>query len=257
MRKGTVGKNRLELVRPQPKKGRRRPLKKILLLFLFIGAVSLILKAGTSYCRIEEITVSGNERLGEAEIISQSKVKKGTGLLLLHPGKVGRRVAELPEVCSVTVRRRLPSTLCIIVQEREAAASLLDQNRFWLVDGEGLIFAEERHPPDHLPVITGAVTAEIVAGQPLGQVKKSCALSSFLKALSQLPLLEPAELNLSDPANLVLYTLDGRRALLGDSDEMLDKLTLLQAFLQGGGAGVLLDLRTGDRLVVMSEERGW
>lgn len=254
MRKGSAGSDRrLRLVQPRPGAKRRRPLKGVVLIFLFLGVGLLLFKAGEAYCQVKEITVTGNVRLSEAAVISQSGIEKGTSLLLLQSGRAEKKLAALPELCSVAVKRHFPSTVHISVREREAAASLLDQNRFWLLDGEGVLFAEQPHPADNLPVITGAAADEIKIGNPLAHRAKSAALRNFLEALSQIPLLEPAELHLADPGNMVLYTGDGRRVLLGDSDKMMEKLTLLQAFLQESGTGRYLDLRTGDRLVVEAE----
>ncbi|NLA27006.1 MAG: hypothetical protein GX878_06375, partial [Firmicutes bacterium] len=105
-------------------------------------------------------------------------------------------------------------------------------------------------------VITGATAAEISMGEPLDHAEKSAALRIFLKALFQVPMLKPAELNLTDPQDLVLYTAEGCMVFLGDSEKMTEKLILLQAFLQEGRRGNCLDLRAGDRLVVVSGKNG-
>ncbi len=255
MRKGSARRaGGLRLVQPRPKAGRRRSLKAVLLLLLLLGLGLLLFKAVERCCRVEEITVTGNERLSEQEIISESGIKKGTSLLLLPCGKVEKKLAGLPGLSSAVVKRRFPSAVRISVQERREAASLMDQNHFWLVDGEGIVFDEQPHPAGNLPVVTGALSGEISLGKPLDHERKSAALCIFLEALQGVPLLSPAELNLSDPAALVLYTSDGRRVLLGDSGRMTEKLTLLQAFLQESNGGRFLDLRTGDRLVVVSGE---
>ncbi|HOA35146.1 MAG TPA: FtsQ-type POTRA domain-containing protein [Bacillota bacterium] len=254
MREGVAGRSsRLSLVQPRPKGRRRRPLKGAALLILFLGAGLLFYKAGEACCLVEEISVTGNVRLSEAELIAHSGIKTGTSLLLLQSKRAEEKLAALPELSAVAVKRRFPSTVHIAVQERQVAASLLDQNRFWLLDREGVLFAEQAHPAENLPVITGVEEAEITVGKTLAHRKKSAALRIFLEALPRVPLLEPAELNLSNPANLVLYTGDGRKVLLGDSEKMIHKLTLLQAFLQESGTGRYLDLRAGDRLVVLAE----
>ncbi len=256
MRRGPAGRSgRLRLVKPRPKAKRRRPLKAVLLLLLLLGLGLLLFRAGETYCVVQEITVSGNVRLGAEEIISASGIKKGTSLLLLQCGKAEKELAGIPGLSSAAVRRIFPSSVRISVQERREAASLMDQNCFRLVDGEGVIFDEQPLPAENLPVITGASAGEISMGKALAHEKKSTALRVFLEALREVPLLLPAELNLSDPAGLVLYTSDGRRVLLGDSGKMREKLALLQAFLQESNGGRCLDLRTGDRLVVVSGER--
>lgn len=252
-------KSRLRPAPPPPGKAgkkRRRALKGFILLLFFLGAGLLLYKASGRFWQVQEITVTGTVRLGEAEVISQSGIKKGTGFLLLKAGRVEKKVALLPLVRSAAVKKNLPAAVRIAVQERVEAACLLDQHRFWLIDEEGVIFAEQPHTAEGLPVITGVSAAEISLGKPLNQVKKSAALRIFLEALRQVPLLEPAELNISDPDDLVLYTAEGCRVLLGDDDEMEDKLVLLHAYLQEGGKGDCLDLRTGDRLVVLSGEGG-
>ena len=58
----------------------------------------------------------------------------------------------------------------------------------------------------NLPVITGAAANDIVLGEPLANKAKRDALFAFLQALPENSMLEPAELNLADPSELVLYT---------------------------------------------------
>lgn len=253
MKGGRGGSPWLTLVQPAQGKRRRRFLRGFLLIFMIAAAALLLFKAGEAYCRIDEIIISGMDRLSESDIIAQSGIEKGRSLLLLQSERVEKKLASLPEIFSAEVTKRYPSTVRITVEEREPVAYLLNQNCFWLVDAEGVLFAKESHPAENLPVITGAEPEEISAGGLLGQAKKNEALRIFLESLLRIPLLEPAELHLSDPADLVLYTNDGRRVLLGDSSKMFDKLALLQAFLQESGTGRCLDLRTGDRLVVVSE----
>lgn len=255
MKERSAGRDgRLRLVQPRPKAKRRRPLKAVLLLLLLLGLGLLLFRAGEACFRVEEFIVAGNVRLGEQEIIRASGIEKGTSLLLLQCARAEKELARLPGLASAAVRRGFPSTVRIIVQERQEAASLMDQNCFRLIDGEGVVFDERPHPAENLPVITGAAAGEISMGKPLAHEKKRAALRIFLEALQEAPLLAPAELNLADPAELVLYTSDGRRVLLGDSGKMMEKLILLQAFLQEGNGGRCLDLRTGDRLVVISGE---
>lgn len=257
---GASGANRrLRLVQAGPPPRRRRLKRALFLLFLlifFLGLGLLLVKGLGAFCKVEQITVTGAARLDESEIINHSGVKRGTSLLLLRRRRVEQRLAALPEIYSVTVTGDFPGTVSIRVQEREPAASLLVQNRFWLLDREGVLFAEQARPVENLPVITGAAADEIVIGEPLGDRAKRDALFAFLQALPDNPLLEPAELNLADPANLVLYTVDGRKVLLGSSDKMVQKLILLWKslpHLPDSGTGGCLDLRTGDRLVIIAE----
>lgn len=251
---------RLRLVRGRPAAPRRRRWKRVLLLcsllLLALAAGCAAFKGLEAFCKVERIAVDGAVRLAEEEIISRSGLRKGTSLLLVRCRKLERTLSALPEIDTVTVARIFPGTVSIRVQERVAVASLLDRRCFWLLDHEGVPFAEQTRPAENLPVITGAAAEEIIAGEPLANGARREALLAFLRALPENPLLEPAELNLADPGDLILYTGDGRKVLLGDSHRMEEKLLLLWGFipfLPEISTGSCLDLRTGDRLVVITE----
>ncbi len=258
------GRNsRLRLVqaeKPPPRPRRRRRLKRTFFFFLLLlaaaGLAFLLYKGLESFCRVEQITVTGAQRLGEEAIIDCCGVKKGTSLLLLRRRQAEQRLEQLPEIDTAAVTGAFPNRVQIRVQEREPVASLLDRSSFWLLDREGVIFAEQALPAENLPVITGAASEEIVPGKALTNGARHEALLAFLEALSENPLLAPAELNLEHPTDLLLYTADGRKVFLGDREKMVQKLALLWEsipHLPKNGAGSSLDLRAGDRLVIIAE----
>lgn len=260
MRGGAKRNRQLWLVQSPAQKRRSRRLKGrpflflALLLLVMLGAVLLFSKGFDLFCPVKQIKVAGVLRVSESAVINGCGVEKGTSLFLLSTAKIEQRVAALPEVCSVTVTREFPGTLLITVQEREAAATLLAGSRFWLLDREGIVFAERLYPTEGLPVITGAAGERAVLGKPPAGGAKREALLLFLGSLSETLALEVAELNISDPSDLVLYTVDRRKVLLGSSERMAQKLDLLQeALARLSGAGRCLDLRTGDRLVTVIE----
>lgn len=254
---------RLRLVQAEtqpPKPRRRHRLKKILvrfcLLFAAAGLGLLLFKGLETFCKIEQINVTGAQRLSEGEIVDCCGVKKGTSLLLLRSRRAEELLAALPEIYAAEVSGVFPNGVSIRVQEREPAASLLHQSGFWLLDREGVVFAGEAFPAENLPVITGAAAEDIVLGKTLGNGARHEALCAFLEALPANPLLEPAELNLENPAELLLYTVDGRKVFLGDKEKMGEKLALLWEsipHLPDNGAGGVLDLRAGDRLVLIAD----
>lgn len=263
---GAGKRSNLRLVQPgvqgrsRSRRGRRlrRALSLLLAVSLLSGLGFLLYRGHALFCKVEQIKVDGVDRLSRSAIIESSGVKKGTSLLFLSPRKIEQRLAELPEVSSAAVERKLPGVLVIRVQEREAAAILLAGERFWLVDGEGVIFAEETRLVEELLIVTGLTTGEIALGEAPADRAKHEALVAFLEALPEKQLLEAVELNLSDPQELILYTVDRRKVLLGDCKNMVQKMTLLQEaalHLPGNGAagGGSLDLRAADQLVLVAD----
>lgn len=258
--KGLSGKNRLRLVQTRPAVKRRRRLKRVfflsILLIAFFGIGLLLYKGLETFCTVEQIAITGAVRLSESDVIEHSGLKKGTSLLLLRRRRAEERLGDLPVIAVAEVSAVFPNSVSIRVQEREPAASLLHQSGFWLLDRKGVVFAGEALPAENLPIITGAPAEDIVLGKTLANGARHKALCAFLEALPENPLLEPAELNLENPVDLILYTGDGRKVFLGDRERMVEKLALLWEsipHLPDNGSGGSLDLRDGDRLVLIPE----
>lgn len=101
-----------------------------------------------------------------------------------------------------------------------------------------------------MPVVTG-LEEEPTPGRPLPDPKQAEALRLFLEALEQVPGLDVSELNLADPDNLLLFTVEGWQVLLGNSSAMKEKLVLLYEslpYLDPEEEGYI-DVRAEDRLV--------
>ncbi|MEM6960806.1 MAG: FtsQ-type POTRA domain-containing protein [Myxococcota bacterium] len=104
---------------------------------------------------IHEITVSGNEKLDDSEVIETSGLQIGSNIFELAPLEVETALRGHPWVADVWVKRRLPDSYQIGLRERQAVA-VLSMGGLYLVSEEGAIFKsiDENEVPD-LPVITG------------------------------------------------------------------------------------------------------
>ena len=137
---------------------------------------------------VREVRVDGVPESQTAEIERRAAVSAGTPLLQVDTHSVARRVAGIPSVDEVTVRRDYTSTLTIEVLERTALVGVDVQGRTHLVDDQGVDFGEGELPPG-TPMLTlgdaarpqlpqlvrelGPVLAEVrdTAGQAVTAVK--------------------------------------------------------------------------------------
>lgn len=105
--------------------------------------------------RIRAITFEGLSRISKEELLELSPAQPGDHLLLVDPAAVEAALARHPWVASVEVRRALPPSLVVRVQERRAVA-LVDLGGLYLVDERGNVF-KRAEPGDglDLPVVTG------------------------------------------------------------------------------------------------------
>lgn len=100
--------------------------------------------------RIEEIRVSG------APVRLVVDKKKLTRNLLFFPTDLVKNqlLADNPLISSITITKRYPHTLDIIVSVREGVARLSTGQQEFLVDADGVIIGEPTSLSQNLPIIT-------------------------------------------------------------------------------------------------------
>jgi len=107
--------------------------------------------------QVREIMVEGKIVHSTLQsVIEQSGVKEGENLFGINVGAVHKNLKENSWISQAAVRRRLPHTLWIYVEEYEPAAVIQKDGVLKYVDHEGVIFKSvEPVDPKTLPVITG------------------------------------------------------------------------------------------------------
>ncbi|HEY8472742.1 MAG TPA: FtsQ-type POTRA domain-containing protein [Natronosporangium sp.] len=133
---------------PRPRRLRRRHWLSIVAAGLVVGAGGWLLW-GTSVVGVREVRVTGTSLLSTAEVQQAAAVSLNTPLLRVRTGEVAERVAALPPVETVTVRRDWPSAVVIEVVERTGVAAVPitpgpgcdpDGDCFAVIDANGVVF---------------------------------------------------------------------------------------------------------------------
>lgn len=93
------------------------------------------------------------DRLTRGRVVRAAHVSQGVPLARVGVDSVRRRVAQLRLVRSVRVRRVWPSTVRIVVREREAVAAVPHGDGYLLLDREGVRVAGVSKAPENLPVV--------------------------------------------------------------------------------------------------------
>lgn len=128
----------------------------------------------TPYFSLEEISVRGLQNLTEDEVLRRGGVERGANVFDVEPERIELRLESQPWIRRASVHKRLPRTLEIEIEERVAAAVLVDGDAYTLLDDRGEPFKqiEDGDRVDDLlmlPLITGLsrVEAEAGSGQTL------------------------------------------------------------------------------------------
>ncbi len=161
---------------------RRRLRRTILVATLLVLAVVAVLVERSSLVALEEVQVSGTQRLEPGAVRRAADLPLGTSTLRLPLDAARERVEALPLVRSADVSRLDPLTVMIAVTEREPIAVVRRGDAAVLVDRDGVVVARGREPG--LPVIrlaTGSLPS------PGATLEEAPAAANAHAALSELP----------------------------------------------------------------------
>lgn len=143
-------KNRYRAERVQRKQTIRRALKAVFAVCTAVAGIVLLSAAlGRGYqallrspwLSVQEIKISGANRVDRTEILNAMMVPKGAPMLDFNRSDIVSRLGELPWLRSSSVRFELPGRLVVDVKEREPLA-VIQADELFLLDTEGKLFAK-------------------------------------------------------------------------------------------------------------------
>lgn len=101
-------------------RGRLGPLFKLLCILAVVVALTM---GATVFFQVETVTVSGNSRYTEDEVVQATGIQVGDNLFHMNKYQIADQVLrKLPYTKELNIRRSLPSTIVITVTEWDAVA---------------------------------------------------------------------------------------------------------------------------------------
>jgi cell division protein FtsQ len=195
---------------------------------------------GTPALGVDEVRVTGTDVLSADEVRAVADVPAGTPLARVDLDAVRRRVAGLPPVDRVAVRRDWPGTLLVEVQERVAVAAVPRDGRILLLDAAGVAYHAVADRPAHLPLVRLAAPGP---GDP-----STRAALSVLGALSDELDEQLTELVVDGPARIRLRLRQGREVIWGDATRNEAKAKVATVLL--GRDGRTIDVSAPDVVTI-------
>lgn len=192
------------------------------------------------FFRVSDLSVTGASRYSEQEIIEASGIKQGDNLMLINREAVARRIrSKLLYIGEVQVKRQLPTTLAIIVEESGGLALLETDSGLWLVDKSARLL--EPCPQGELQNyirISGLSAVKPEAGVQFStsdeDKPKAVLLQALLEAIAAAGLqADITSLDVQNPVNAEMdYLGDRFRVKLGSQENLDYKLELLQEVVE-------------------------
>jgi cell division septal protein FtsQ len=186
------------------------------------------------YFAVSEIQVRGGEKVKGDEIIAMAGLRQGMNIWNIEPATIEKKVAKLPWVRRVLVRREFPRRVVIDVEERIPKA-IVALGKLYYVDGDGVVFKEVGSSEKvNFPLLTGLRSEELAASNPAVRKKIQDAVRvGELMAKDSHAL---SEIHFEPPDRLVVYTTAypvAMRLGSGDWDAKLQQLGRVLALWKG------------------------
>jgi cell division protein FtsQ len=120
-----------------------------------------LIAAHAHVLQVEKITVRGNERLSKGEVLAVLNGLRGESLVWTDLDRWRTRLKASPWVRDAALRRSLPSTIEIVISERQPIGIGRINSDMYLVDERGVII--DQYGPQYadldLPIIDGLSAA--------------------------------------------------------------------------------------------------
>ena len=166
--------------RKKVKKRKSHFLRNFLLLILICVGIFFFLKS--DYFLIKDIEVVGNSYYTKTEVISIAKATTGKNIIFdAEKDTILENLEANPFFKNVTVKRQLPSTLLIEVEERPQIAAVEFGDSFIVIDDEGVILRRTDVDP-RVTILTGLTISRMDVGEPIEAEEKE-TLSMTLRML--------------------------------------------------------------------------
>lgn len=243
--------------------------KKLLIRLVTVFAAALALFLGcTVFFRVKDVVVIGADRYSPWTVREAAGIEEGESLLAFGKTKAASRIMEnLRYVKSVRIGISLPDTVNIYLQELDVAYGVQDeQDGWWLISGEGRVVEKtSESKARETTVLKGFRIQEPEFGEmavalesdeaeknetPVlitNRERMEAALSVVVQLERNEILGDAASVDVTDPGGIQLWYRDDYKVLLGKTDRMDEKITMMYRVIQqheqeGGYQSGVLDI---------------
>lgn len=233
---------------------RRRGRGRFLALVILLCAASLLIKSRVF--TLKEIVIEGNERFSDAEIAAISGLVLGEDTLKIEKTRVSGNFSRSNYVELDSVEILYPDRVLLRVRERCPCATVSCAGVILVIDDEGVILERRSTMPEEALLTVSMDVSLGAQGRVIEAAKASQRedMTRILEALEAQNMTELiSEVNVRDGFNLYLVSRTGVQIILGDSNDLSEKLVwarrVLEKLTEQGVMSGVMDVSTGKNAV--------
>ena len=200
----------------------------LVLLYAAYRGRTVVARLGT----VDQIVVRGNQRLSKGEVLAVMNGLRGENLFATDLDLWRRRVMRSPWVRDAALRRSLPSTVEVVIVERQPVGIGRINGETYLVDESGVVI--DQYGPQYadfdLPIIDGLTAAPNEDGSSVDAARAELAARVIAAVRPRQDVARQlSQIDVADPHNAAVI-LSGDPAVIYVGDEMF--LQRLQSYVQ-------------------------
>jgi cell division protein FtsQ len=207
--------------------------------------------------QVDRIVVRGTERLSTGEVLSVLSGLRGENIVWSDLSAWRLRLLSSPWVRDAALRRSLPSTVEVIVSERQPVGIARIDGRLYLVDDRAVVIDEygPQYADFDLPIIDGLTSPATVAGARSDAARAELA-ARLIASLGSRPEVarRVSQVDVSDLHNAAVILSGDPAVLYVGEDRFLPRLQsyldLVEALRERVQQIDYVDLRFEDRIYV-------
>ena len=249
-------------VRPGKRRLLRLPSRTLVLVTLALAAVSFSAYRAVRWAvaarvlTVQRIVVTGNSRMSSGEVTALLSDAIGTSMVTIDLEKWRQRLLSAPWVAEAAIRRVLPGTLTVAIEERQPMGVGRLEDALFLIDDTGTIIDEfgPNYAELDLPVIDGLASPR--SGETLVEAGRAALAGRLVAELQRRPELAQriSQIDVSDGRDAVVVLKgDAAHVRVGDGRfaERLQSYLDLAPLLREQVPDIdYVDLRFDERLYV-------
>jgi cell division protein FtsQ len=203
---------------------------------VLLGAGTVWVLYGSSWTRVERVSVSGTRVLTSAQVRAAAEVPVGAPLISVDTDEIETRLrATLPRIDTVDVVRSWPHGIGLKVAERTPVLIVQKGGKFVEVDDEGVRFATVPQAPKGVPALQLALSSAGSSAASLRRFDEDRLVREAVRVAGAVPAAvtrETATVEVRSYDDILLVLSGGRTVAWGSSERGALKARTLTALMK-------------------------